>query len=37
MTAGSVLPVTIHKGQLLFLFGKENDMEDSAKGFWRIR
>jgi len=33
MTAGSVLPVTIHKGQLLFLFGKENDMEDSAKGF----
>ena len=33
MTAGSVLPVTIHKNQLLFLFGKENDMEDSAKGF----
>jgi len=33
MTGSSVLPVTIHKGKLLFLFGKENEMEDSAKGF----
>lgn len=33
MTAGSVLPVTIHNNKLLFLFGKENEMEDSAKGF----
>lgn len=33
MVASSILPVTIHKGKLLFLFGKENEMEDSAKGF----
>ena len=33
MTGSSVLPVTIHKGQLYFLFGKENPLEDSAKGF----
>ena len=33
MTGSSVLPVTIHKGKLLFLFGKENPKEDSAKGF----
>lgn len=33
MTGSSILPVTIHKGQLYFLFGKENDKEDSAKGF----
>jgi ADP-ribose pyrophosphatase YjhB (NUDIX family) len=33
MVASSILPVTIHKGKLYFLFGKENEMEDSAKGF----
>jgi 8-oxo-dGTP pyrophosphatase MutT (NUDIX family) len=33
MVAGSILPVTIHKNKLYFLFGKENSMEDSAKGF----
>lgn len=33
MTGSSILPVTIHKGELYFLFGKENDKEDSAKGF----
>lgn len=33
MTGSSLLPVTIHKGKLLFLFGKENSREDSAKGF----
>jgi hypothetical protein len=33
MTGSSVLPVTIHRGKLLFLFGKENEFEDSAKGF----
>lgn len=33
MVAASILPVTIHKGQLYFLFGKENPMEDSSKGF----
>jgi len=33
MVAGSILPVTIHKNKLYFLFGKENPMEDSAKGF----
>jgi 8-oxo-dGTP pyrophosphatase MutT (NUDIX family) len=33
MTGSSVLPVTIHKGKLYFLFGKENPMEDSAKGY----
>ena len=33
MTGSSVLPVTIHKGQIYFLFGKENPMEDSSKGF----
>ena len=33
MVAGSLLPVTIHNGQLLFLFGKENPLEDSAKGW----
>ena len=33
MTGSSVLPVTIHKGKIYFLFGKENPMEDSAKGF----
>jgi 8-oxo-dGTP pyrophosphatase MutT (NUDIX family) len=33
MVASSILPVTIYKNQLYFLFGKENEMEDSAKGF----
>ena len=33
MVAGSILPVTIHNNKLYFLFGKENQMEDSAKGW----
>jgi 8-oxo-dGTP pyrophosphatase MutT (NUDIX family) len=33
MTGSGVLPSTIHKGKLYFLFGKENNKEDSAKGF----
>lgn len=33
MPAASLLPVTIHKGKLYFLFGKENPLEDSSKGF----
>jgi len=33
MVAASILPVAIFKGKLYFLFGKENKMEDSAKGF----
>lgn len=33
MVAGSILPVTIHRGKILFLFGKECDLEDSAKGW----
>lgn len=33
MVAGSILPITIHNNQLYFLFGKENPMEDSAKGW----
>jgi len=33
MVAGSILPVTIYKNKLHFLFGKENRMEDSAKGW----
>lgn len=33
MVASSILPVTIHNGKIYFLFGKENQMEDSAKGF----
>ncbi len=33
MVAGSILPVALHKNKLYFLFGKENNMEDSAKGF----
>jgi hypothetical protein len=31
--ASSILPVTIHKGKLLFLFGKECDLESYQKGF----
>lgn len=33
MPAASILPVAIHNGKLYFLFGKENPLEDSAKGF----
>ena len=33
MPAGSILPVAIHNNRLYFLFGKENPMEDSSKGF----
>ena len=33
MVAASILPVTIYNNELYFLFGKENEMEDSAKGF----
>jgi hypothetical protein len=33
MVAASILPVTVCDGELYFLFGKENEMEDSAKGF----
>ena len=33
MVAASILPVSIHKGKIYFLFGKENEMEDSSKGF----
>ena len=33
MVAVGILPVTLHNGELLFLFGKENDLERSAKGF----
>jgi hypothetical protein len=33
MVAASILPITICNNELYFLFGKENEMEDSAKGF----
>lgn len=33
MVAGSILPITIHNNKLLFLFGKENPLEKSAKGW----
>jgi 8-oxo-dGTP pyrophosphatase MutT (NUDIX family) len=33
MVAGSILPVSIHNNKLYFLFGKENSLEDSAKGW----
>jgi hypothetical protein len=33
MVAGSILPVSIHNNKLYFLFGKENPMENSAKGW----
>jgi 8-oxo-dGTP pyrophosphatase MutT (NUDIX family) len=33
MVASSILPVALYKGKLYFLFGKENEMEDSAPGF----
>lgn len=33
MVAGSILPIAFHKNKLYFLFGKENSMENSSKGF----
>jgi len=33
MPGAGVLPVAFHKGKLYFLVGKENPMEDTAKGF----
>ena len=33
MTGSAILPVSIHKGKLFFLFGKETELEKSAKGF----
>ena len=33
MVASSILPATIYKNKIYFLFGKENEFEDSAKGF----
>jgi 8-oxo-dGTP pyrophosphatase MutT (NUDIX family) len=33
MVAGSILPISIHQNKLYFLFGKENPLEDSAKGW----
>jgi len=34
MVAGSILPVSFNsKGELVFLFGKENSMENSSKGW----
>ena len=33
MTGSSILPVTIHNGKIFFLFGKETELEQSAKGF----
>ena len=33
MVAAGILPVAVYKNELYFLFGKENVLEDSAKGF----
>ena len=33
MVAGSILPVALYKNELYFLFGKENALENSAKGY----
>jgi 8-oxo-dGTP pyrophosphatase MutT (NUDIX family) len=33
MTGSAILPVSIHKGKIFFLFGKETELEQSAKGF----
>ena len=33
MVAGSILPVSIYNNKLYFLFGKENPLEDSSKGW----
>ena len=34
MVAGSILPVSIHKGKILFLFGKENELESRDSQGW---
>jgi hypothetical protein len=33
MPGSSILPVALHNNKLYFLFGKENPLEDSARGF----
>jgi 8-oxo-dGTP pyrophosphatase MutT (NUDIX family) len=33
MTGSSILPATIHNNKIYFLFGKENELEDSSKGY----
>lgn len=33
MVGSSILPVSFHRGKLYFLFGKENELEQSARGF----
>lgn len=33
MVGSSILPVALYKNQLYFLFGKENPLEDSSKGW----
>jgi 8-oxo-dGTP pyrophosphatase MutT (NUDIX family) len=33
MVAGSILPISIYQNKLYFLFGKENPLEDSSKGW----
>ena len=33
MTGSAILPVSIHKGKIFFLFGKETELEETAKGF----
>ena len=33
MTGSSILPVSIHNEKIYFLFGKETELEQSAKGF----
>jgi 8-oxo-dGTP pyrophosphatase MutT (NUDIX family) len=33
MVGASILPIAFHSGQIYFLFGKENPMEDSSRGF----
>jgi 8-oxo-dGTP pyrophosphatase MutT (NUDIX family) len=33
MTGSSILPVSIYKGKIFFLFGKETELEQTAKGF----
>ena len=33
MVGSSILPVSVYRGKLYFLFGKENELEKSARGF----
>jgi 8-oxo-dGTP pyrophosphatase MutT (NUDIX family) len=33
MVGASILPIAFHEGNIYFLFGKENPMEDSSHGF----